>query len=129
MLERKIASIGDRAHNHQVMSPKRSLQPPGWGLWLCLLTPVLVQLFFPKPSTTFPTCFCRGERRKYAGKKVRLNRGLNSQPPGHESNTLTTKPPGRGENGRNMLVFVPNNSEEIVDIRRKYTVTARNKSK
>ena len=34
------------------------------------LTPVLTQLFFPKPSTTFLTCFCRGERRKYAGKTV-----------------------------------------------------------
>ena len=45
------------------------------------LSPVLTQLFFPKPPTTFPTCFCRGERRKYAGKKSRLNRGSNSQPP------------------------------------------------
>ena len=52
-------------------------------------------LFFPKPPTTFPTCFCRGERRKYAGKKSRLNRGSNSQPPGHESDTLTTEPPAR----------------------------------
>ena len=60
------------------------------------LTPVLTQLFFPKPLTTFLTCFCRGERRKYAGKKSRLNRGSNSQPPGHESDTLTTEPPGRG---------------------------------
>ena len=49
------------------------------------LTPVLTQLFFPKPLTTFFTCFCRGERRKYAGKKSRLNRGSNSQPLGHES--------------------------------------------
>ena len=47
------------------------------------LTPVLTQLFFPKPPTTFLTCFCRDERRKYDGKKVRLNRGSNSQPPGH----------------------------------------------
>ena len=39
------------------------------------LTPVLTQLFFPKPPTTFLMCFCRGERRKYAGKKSRLNRG------------------------------------------------------
>ena len=31
------------------------------------LTPVLTQVFFPKPPTTFLTCFCRGERRKYAG--------------------------------------------------------------
>ena len=59
------------------------------------LSPVLTQLFFPKPPTTFPTCFCRGERQKYAGKKSRLNRGSNSQPPGHESDTLTTEPLGR----------------------------------
>ena len=52
--------------------------------------------FFPKPSTTLLTCFCRGERRKFAGKKSRLNRGSNSQPPGHEPDTLTTEPPGRG---------------------------------
>ena len=54
------------------------------------------QLFFPKPLTTFLTCFCRGERRKYAGKKSRLNQGSNIQPPGHEYDTLATKPPGRG---------------------------------
>ena len=59
-------------------------------------TPVLTQLFFPKPPTTFLTWFCRGERRKYVGKKVCLNRGLNSQPPDHESDTLTTEPPRRG---------------------------------
>ena len=56
------------------------------------LTPVLTQLFFPKPPTTFLTCFCRGQRRKYAGKKSRLNQGSNSQPPGHESEMLTTEP-------------------------------------
>ena len=39
------------------------------------LTPVITQLFFPKPPTTFLTCFCRGEGRKYAGKKSRLNQG------------------------------------------------------
>ena len=54
----------------------------------------LTQLFFPKPPTTFLTWFCRGERRKYSGKIIRLNRGSNSQPPGHESDTLTTEPPG-----------------------------------
>ena len=64
------------------------------------LTPVLTQLFFPKPPTTFLTCFCRGERRKYAGKKSRLNRGSNSQPPGHEFDTLTTEPPGRGSEAK-----------------------------
>ena len=45
------------------------------------LTPVLTQLFFPKPSTTFPKCL-RGERRKYAGKNVRMERISNSQPSG-----------------------------------------------
>ena len=44
--------------------------------------------------TTFLTCFCRGERRKYARKKSRLNQGSNSQPLGCESDTLTTEPPG-----------------------------------
>ena len=68
-------------------------------------TPVLTQLFFPKPLTTFLTCFCRGERRKYAGKKSRLNRGSNSKPPGHESDTLTTKPPGWGESKKGKLCF------------------------
>ena len=60
------------------------------------LTPVLMQLFFPKPLTTFLTCFCRAERRKYARNKVCLTRGSKSQPPGHESDMLTTKPPGQG---------------------------------
>ena len=63
------------------------------------LTPVLTQLFLPKPPTTFLTCFCRGERRKYAGKKSRLDWGSNSQPQGHESDTLTTEPPRRGRYG------------------------------
>ena len=62
-----------------------------------LLTPVLTQLFFPKPPTTFLTCFCGGERRKYAGKKCRLNRGSNSQPPGHEFDTLATEQPVWGQ--------------------------------
>ena len=59
------------------------------------LTPVLTQLFFPKPPTTFLPCFCRDQRRKYTGKKIRFNQGLNSQPLGHESNMLTIAPPGR----------------------------------
>ena len=52
--------------------------------------------FFPKPPTTFLTCFSKGERRKYARKKFRLNRVSTSQPPGHESDTLTTEQPGWG---------------------------------
>ena len=60
------------------------------------LKQVLTKLFFPKPQTTFLTCFCSSGRRKYAGKSSSLNRGSNSQTPGHESDTLTTEPPGRG---------------------------------
>ena len=60
------------------------------------LPPVLTQLFYPKTPTTFLTYFSSGERRKYARKKVFLNRVSNSQPPGHESDTLTTGPPGLG---------------------------------
>ena len=56
-------------------------------------TPVLTQLFVSKPPITFLTCFYRSERRKYGGKKSRLNLGSNSQPPGHESDTLTAEPP------------------------------------
>ena len=55
------------------------------------LTPVLTQPLFLKPPTTLLTCFCRGERRLYAGKKSRFNRGSNSQPPSHESDRLTTE--------------------------------------
>ena len=47
-------------------------------------------LSFRSHRLSFLTCFCRGERRNYAGKKLRLNRGSTSQPPGHESDTLTT---------------------------------------
>ena len=60
------------------------------------LRPVLTQFFFPKPPTTFLICFCRDKRGKYAGIKVRLNLGSNSQPPGHKSDTLTIEPPGWG---------------------------------
>ena len=60
------------------------------------LTAVLAQLFFPKPPTTFLTCICIGERQKYAGKKSPLNRRSNSQQTGHESDRLTTEPPGQG---------------------------------
>ena len=69
------------------------------------LTPVLTQLSFPKPPTTFPTCFCRGERQKYTGKKSHLNRGSYSQPPDHESDMLTTEPPGWGLFMFHIIVF------------------------
>ena len=71
------------------------------------LTPVLTQLFFSKPPTTFLTCFCRGERQKNAEKKSRLNRGSNSQLPGHESDTLTTEPPGRAKTSYQMYESIP----------------------
>ena len=66
------------------------------------LTPVLTQFCFPKPPTAFLTCFCRGERRKYTRKKVRFNQGSNPQPPGHESDTVTTEPPRWGKRVENI---------------------------
>ena len=49
------------------------------------LAPVLTQLFFPKPPTTFLTCFCRGERRKYAlkigGQSLRQDSFLSNHSP------------------------------------------------
>ena len=54
--------------------------------------PDCLTLFFSKPPTTFLTRLCRGERRKYAGKKSRFNWGSYSQSPGHESDTLATEP-------------------------------------
>ena len=72
-------------------------------VFLGLLTPVLTQPFFPKPPITFLTCFCRGERRKYAGEKRSLTRGSNSQPPGHESNRLTTESPERGSKVKKLV--------------------------
>ena len=44
--------------------------------------------FFPKPLITFLTCFNRGERQKYTGKKVHLNQVSNSQPLRHESDII-----------------------------------------
>ena len=64
------------------------------------LTPVLTLLFFPKLLSTFLTCFCRGERRKYI-----RNWGSNSQPLGLESDRLTTEPHGLGVNKKMYLKY------------------------
>ena len=69
--------------------------------------------FIPKPPTTFLTCFSRGERRKYARKKVCLNWVSNSWPPGHESDTLTTEPPGLGLFGKE-LTFTKQQNVRLV---------------
>ena len=53
-----------------------------WLSHTCIIT-----TFFPKPSTTFLTYFSRGERQKYAGKKVCLNQVSNSKPPDHKSSS------------------------------------------
>ena len=65
--------------------------------------------FFPKPPTTFLTCFSRGERRKYARKKFDLNRGSNSQPKGYEFDTLSTEPPGRAR----VIMAVPVDNAKV----------------
>ena len=82
------------------------------------LTPVLTELFFPKPLTTFLTCFCRSERQKYAGDKSRLNQGSNSQPPGYEYDMLTTEPSRRGHKNKVFFVW------ERVKKKKKNTVTS-----
>ena len=74
-------------------------------VFLGFLTPVLTQVFFPKPPTTFLTYLCKGERQKYPRKKVRLNRGSNSQLWGHESNMLTTELFRRGWEKDNLNPF------------------------
>ena len=60
--------------------------------------PGFLTTFFPEPPTTFLACFSSGERPKYTGKKVRLNRVSDSQSPGHDSDMFTTEPTGRGRN-------------------------------
>ena len=57
------------------------------------LKPVLTQLSFQNHQLLSSHASVEvGERRKYAGKKVCLSQVSNSQPPGHESDTLTTEP-------------------------------------
>ena len=64
------------------------------------LMPVLIQLSFPKPPTTFlskatnyfPHMLLQRWEVKIVWKKVRLKQGLNSQPLGHESDMLITEP-------------------------------------
>ena len=60
------------------------------------LTPVLTQLSFQSRHLLFSHASAEVRGEKFAGQKVRLNRGSNSQPPGHESDTLTTEPPWQG---------------------------------
>ena len=71
---------------------------------MCILAFSNQHNFFPVTPTTFLTCFCIGERRTYTEKKARLNRVLNSQPRGHESDTLTSERGGRffGQNGHKL---------------------------
>ena len=53
--------------------------------------------FFRKSPITFLTCFSRGERQKYTGKKVCLNCISNSQPPGQTRTPLNHL--GEAKNG------------------------------
>ena len=55
----------------------------------------------PKANSSFWVAFYLSSAyfwrrdRQYAGKKLCLNQGSNSQPPGHESDTVTTEPPAQ----------------------------------
>ena len=68
----------------------------------CFLTPVLTQLFFPKPPTTSLTCFCRGERQKYARQKIRLNRDRTHN---HQVMSLTRSPLSHPSGGGLLLTL------------------------
>ena len=72
------------------------------GLFPGFLTPVLTPLFFPKSLTAFLTCFCRGERQKYAGEKS-PQPGIDVTPT--ESDSPSTEPPGRGGNVFQLFFF------------------------
>ena len=61
------------------------------------LTPILTQISFQSHRLLFSHALAEVRRRKYAAKKFRLNRVSNSQPLGHESDTLTIEPPGRDQ--------------------------------
>ena len=74
--------------------------PKHWLSWLSHTNTITT--FFPKTPPTFLICLSRDERQKYARNKVCLDLVSNSQPPGHDSDTLTIEPPrwmhGKGLN-------------------------------
>ena len=60
------------------------------------LTPVLRQLSFQSHQLLFSHASAEVRGENTPERKSGLNWGSNSQPPGHESDMLTTEPPGRG---------------------------------
>ena len=58
------------------------------------LKPVLKRISFQSHRLLFSHASAEAKIRQE--KEIRLNRVWNAQPPGHESDTLTTEPPGRG---------------------------------
>ena len=60
------------------------------------LTQVLTQISFQSHRLLFPHASAEVRSENTPERKVRLNRVSNSQPPSHESETLTTEPPERG---------------------------------
>ena len=71
-------------------------------VFLGFLTPVLTQLFFPKPPTTFLTCFCRGERRRGENTPERKVASTGDRTHNHQVMSPTSSPlshPGGGGGG------------------------------
>ena len=64
------------------------------------LTPVLTQLPFQSLRLLFSHALAEVRGENTPEKKVRPDWVSNSQPPGHESDTLTTEPPRRGSKFR-----------------------------
>ena len=70
------------------------------------LTPVPTQISFQSHQLLFShaSAEVRGENK--TGKKFGLNQVSNSQPPGHESDMLTTEPPGLGRSTMEPSKFI-----------------------
>ena len=75
------------------------------------LTSVLTQISFQSHRILFSHASAEVRRKKYRGKKFCLNWVSNSQLPGHDSNMLTTEPPGQSSE---ILKFVFGCIEKIV---------------
>ena len=60
------------------------------------LAPVITQLSFQSHQLLFSHASVEERGENTPDRK--FSRGLNSQPPGHESDMLTTEPPWRGNN-------------------------------
>ena len=74
------------------------------------LTPVLTQISFQSHRLLFSHASAEVRGENTPKNKVHLNLVSNSQPPGHESNTLTTDPPKAKRNVLRFFFSPPGNN-------------------